>query len=121
MSNASASYDYGRTVGWQFVAGRDFSRDYARDSAGLILNESAVKFMGFKDPVGQVVKWNGIPLTVIGVIKNMIMESPYDEVSPCMFYLQTTSNSAVIAKLNPRLSATEALALTNPVKSLRSE
>jgi ABC-type antimicrobial peptide transport system permease subunit len=115
MSNASASYDYGRTVGWQFVTGRDFSRDYARDSAGLVLNESAVKFMGFKDPIGQIVKWNGTPLTVIGVIKNMIMESPYDEVSPCMFYLQTTTNSAVIAKLNPRLSAAEALAIIGPV------
>jgi hypothetical protein len=59
IPNLGVSYDYGKTVGWQFVAGRDFSRDYARDSVSLVLNEAAVKFMGLKNPIGQIIKWNG--------------------------------------------------------------
>jgi len=51
----SVTPEYGKTVGWQFIGGRDFSREYATDSSGLILNEAAVKYMGLKDPVGQLV------------------------------------------------------------------
>ena len=46
----SGSYDYGKTIGWKIKEGRDFSRDFATDSAAFILNESAVHFMGLKNP-----------------------------------------------------------------------
>jgi hypothetical protein len=39
------SYDYGKTVGWKFIDGRDFSRDFASDSVGLVINKTAMKFM----------------------------------------------------------------------------
>ena len=58
------SHDYGKTVGWQIVQGRDFSKDFPSDSAAFILNESAVKFMGFKNPIGEQVSFNdGVAFT----------------------------------------------------------
>lgn len=73
----------GATTGFQFVAGRDFDLNkYTTDSTGIILNESAVKLMGFKNPVGQVIKDNGIEWHVIGVIKDFILESPYRPITP---------------------------------------
>ena len=87
----SASYDYGKTIGWQMKEGRDFSRDFATDTSAVILNEAAVNFMGFKKPVGETVTWWEQPLKVIGVIHNMVMESPYDEAKPLIFNLSTRS------------------------------
>lgn len=83
--NTGISADYGNTVGWQFKEGRDFSSKFASDSSAFILNEAAVKFMGFKKPLGQIIMWKGNPYTVIGVIKDVIMESPYEPVKPSIF------------------------------------
>ena len=49
--------EYGKTVGWQILQGRDFSRSFATDSSGVMMNESAAKFMGLKNPVGENIRW----------------------------------------------------------------
>ncbi len=64
-----------------------FSREFATDSASVILNEAAVNYMNLKHPVGETVTWWDKPLKVIGVINNMIIESPYDEVRPLIYPL----------------------------------
>ncbi len=75
--------DLGATVGLQFVQGRDFNlRAYPTDSTGIILNESAVKVMGFKEPIGQTVKDDGRDWHVVGVIKDFILQSPYQPTKP---------------------------------------
>jgi ABC-type antimicrobial peptide transport system permease subunit len=82
----SVMEDFGRTIGWQIKEGRDFSKDFATDSSAMILNESAVKLVGMKrDIVGQTIQFNDKNYTVIGVIKDMIMESPYKPVTPTVF------------------------------------
>ena len=48
------STDYGKTVGWQFVDGRDFANGNISDSLSVVLNEAAVKYTGLKNPVGQI-------------------------------------------------------------------
>ena len=103
------SYDYGKTVGWQFIDGRDFSRDFATDSAGVILNEAAAKLIGFKNPVGETITWDGHPIQIIGVVKDMVMESPYAPVRPSIFNLLDEPGNVLIVKINPKISASEAL------------
>jgi ABC-type antimicrobial peptide transport system permease subunit len=78
--------DFGKTIGWQIKEGRDFSKDFATDTLAMVLNESAVKLIGMKrDIVGQTIQFNDKNYTVIGVIKDMIMESPYKPVTPTVF------------------------------------
>ena len=60
--NNTVTYDFGKTVQWKITEGRDFSREFATDSAAFVINESAAKFLGFKEPVGKVLKWNNKPL-----------------------------------------------------------
>jgi putative ABC transport system permease protein len=110
FSNVGVSYDYGKTIGWKIKDGRDFSRDFATDTSGVILNEAAVKFMGLKDPVGQTVTWWDSKLTVVGVIENMVMNNPYDEPRPTIFNLSTEEQSVTIAKIDPSSNAKDALA-----------
>jgi ABC-type antimicrobial peptide transport system permease subunit len=79
------------------------------------MNEAAVSFMGFKDPVGAILEVDGTRLTIIGVIKNMIVESPYAVVRPSMWYLNRQHGSIVNIKVNPAISMQEALARIEPV------
>ncbi|HEV3412813.1 MAG TPA: ABC transporter permease [Puia sp.] len=83
--NTGVSEDYGKTVGWKLTAGRDFSRDFPADTNSFIVNEAAVKFMGLTTPVGTTVKWDGWPFTIIGVVDDMLMESPYSPVRPSIY------------------------------------
>jgi ABC-type antimicrobial peptide transport system permease subunit len=104
-----ASYDYGKTVGWQIKEGRGFSKDFATDSSAVILNEAAVQYMNLKHPVGETMTWWDKPLRVIGVIKNMLIESPYDEVKPVIYPLSTGTGNIALLKLNPTVSAGTAI------------
>jgi ABC-type antimicrobial peptide transport system permease subunit len=72
-----------KTAGLQLVKGRDFDlRQYLTDSSALLLNESAVKAMHFKDPIGQLIKNSGITWHVVGVFKDFILESPFAPINP---------------------------------------
>ncbi len=82
----AVTQDFGKTIGWQIKEGRDFSKAFATDSLAMILNESAVRLVGMKqDIVGQTIQFNDKNYTVIGVIKDMIMEDPYKPVTPTVF------------------------------------
>jgi ABC-type antimicrobial peptide transport system permease subunit len=105
----AGSYDYGKTVGWEIKEGRDFSRDYATDSAAVILNESAVKYMNLEDPVGKTVTWWDQQLKVIGIIKNMVIESPYSDVRPLIYPMLSYQGNVAIIKLKPQVSAGKGL------------
>ncbi len=103
------SYDYGKTIGWQMKEGRDFSKNFASDSTAVILNESAVKLMGLKQPIGKAISWFQQPFTVIGVVKDVIMQSPYEQVKPTVYNFTKDDVSYILAKVNPEISATIAL------------
>jgi len=107
--NNGVSAEYGKTVGWQFVQGRDFSKAFRTDSSCMVINEAAVKFMGLKHPVGETIQWGGHPFKVIGVIKDMVVNSPYQRVSASLFHLARFRGNFVVMKLNPAKSPGQAL------------
>ena len=71
--------------------------------------------MGLKNPVGERVTWWGQPLTVIGVINDMVMESPYNESRPVIYNLSNEPGSVAIIKINPSANANDALSKIEPV------
>jgi putative ABC transport system permease protein len=109
------TFDYGKTVGWQFVQGRDFSRAFITDSTGMVINESAARYMGLKNPVGETISWKfqDQPVKyyrILGVVKDMVMESPYEPATPTLFMVKGhTGTSQIDIKIIPRMSADEAL------------
>jgi putative ABC transport system permease protein len=106
----AVSAQYGKTIGWQLKDGRDFSKTSVAGQFGLVLNESAVKYMGLKDPVGQVINWNDKNYTVLGVTKDMVVESPYEPIKPTIFY-PTTGAGIVNIRINPKTSTANALSI----------
>ncbi|HMQ88417.1 MAG TPA: ABC transporter permease [Flavilitoribacter sp.] len=107
--NSGVTPEFGSTVGWEIVEGRDFSREFPTDTSTFILNESAVKFIGFEHPIGSILKWEGKPYTVIGVVRDLLVQSPYRPVRPALWHVAKDSENAVILKINPNKSAREAL------------
>lgn len=75
--------DFTRAMDIELLAGKDF-RGVPADSSAVILNRAAVEAMHLEDPVGQRLTDGDEELTVIGVIDDMIMESPFASVEPLM-------------------------------------
>ncbi|HXO73955.1 MAG TPA: FtsX-like permease family protein, partial [Puia sp.] len=112
--NVNVSRDFGRTIGWHVQQGRDFIPDFATDSGAVILNEAAVKAIGIPHPVGEIVRFYGRPFTVIGVVNNMITNSPYEDTPPAIF-LGYGYTDAITMRLNPGRSVHASLDALAPV------
>jgi ABC-type antimicrobial peptide transport system permease subunit len=110
----AVTYDYGKTMGWKFTEGRDFSKSFSSDDSAVILNEAAVKYMKLRNPVGKTIK-GFRTYTVIGVIKDMVKESPYKSVQQGMFFMVPGIGPNIIIRLNPQLSATQAINKIEPI------
>jgi ABC-type antimicrobial peptide transport system permease subunit len=70
------------TMGFEVVDGRAFSIDFGEEDSKIILNEAAVRIIGFGNPVGQIVNLWGEDKEVIGVIKDFNFESLKENVKP---------------------------------------
>jgi putative ABC transport system permease protein len=112
------STDYGKTIGWQFVRGRDFSRAFASDSLGMVINEAAAKEMGLTDPIGKDITWTWwqdrtkvLRYKIIGVVRDMVMQSPYDPARPTVFYLKGHNGglSCIDIMVKPGVAMSQAL------------
>lgn len=99
------THDYGNTVGWEMLEGRDFSREISSDSTAYILNEAAVDYMGITNPVGQSMKRGKGEHKILGVVKNMLMESPFKSVTPTVYMMGYDDYANYMTlKLNPEQS-----------------
>ena len=108
MSNR-ITHEYGKTIGWQIADGRDFSRELVTDTSSIIINESAVKLMNLKNPLGELVKYNGKDYKVIGLIKDMIKESPFEPIKPTFYVLDYDAVNTINIKLASQMNTSRAL------------
>jgi putative ABC transport system permease protein len=109
--------EYGKTIGWHITQGRDFSKDFASDSSAFIINEAAVKFMGFKNPIGKTIHYNDKPFHVIGVIHDIVVESPYKQALPYIYQMSQYAAFVVTIKLNSAIGINNAINETKKVYS----
>jgi putative ABC transport system permease protein len=75
-------YDMLKTLDIPLLSGRDFSRQYGMDTAGVLINEQMAKQMGDKQPVGQFLDLDGTKLQVVGVVKDFHFKSLHREIAP---------------------------------------
>ncbi|RAV97867.1 hypothetical protein DQQ10_26275 [Pseudochryseolinea flava] len=114
LATFTVSADYASIVGWEFVKGRNLSADKASDSSAFVINESAAKMFGFDDPIGEVVKWQSwwtkgrSDFTIVGVIKDQIVKSPYDPPVPAVYFLKGGPNW-ITFRIDPKVDIHEAL------------
>ena len=101
----------GTTIGLHFAKGRDFDlKQFPTDSTGLIVNESSLKVMKFKDPIGKLVKDNGKQWHIVGVIKDFIINSPYEPTKPMLIFgAKSEWFQTILMKMNDKNSTAQNL------------
>jgi ABC-type lipoprotein release transport system permease subunit len=117
IGELSATHDYGSTMGWHISAGRDFSREYISDTGAVVLNQAAVRMMGLQHPVGEIIRIDGRSRSIIGVVDDMIMASPYSPVDATIFWLDYDAKGldAMVVRLASGVPVHKALAATEEV------
>ncbi|HEY5462178.1 MAG TPA: ABC transporter permease [Hanamia sp.] len=104
LTNFYVDENYIPTLGMQMEKGRNFSKDFPSDSTGIIINEAAVKVLGFKDPLKESLyrpNMNNGNITgatayhIIGVVKDFNYSSMHNKVGPLL--IQEGDNQGSIA------------------------
>ncbi len=112
----ASDVDFVKTMGVTLKDGRDIDiKTYPADSTAMLLNETAVKIMRLKNPVGQLVKANGSEWHIVGVMKDFIYQSPYGKVQQLAVMGPNSWFDGMHYKLNPARSTAESLQLAEKV------
>ena len=86
----SVDYDFVPAYGITMAAGRNFSRAYGTDTSGFIINESAVKALGWKsaqNAVGKDFKYGNTKGHIIGVVQDFNFESMHQQIVPMVLVM----------------------------------
>ena len=111
-----ADKDYFNTMGMELLKGRNF--EGAGDSMNVIVNEAAIRQMGLKEPLNQLITWDGnTQARIIGVAKDAIMGSPFDDARPTLFTFNPGWANVVSYRISPSVSMQSALAKLAPIFS----
>ncbi|WP_232541205.1 ABC transporter permease [Spirosoma endbachense] len=116
FTTIATNFDYIKTMGIKLKEGRDFSRDFTTDSTGVLLNEAAVKRMGLKHPIGEILHWAGKDRTVVGVIPDIVVEwSPYRAVAPMTILFEKNWVGFICVRINPAVASSVAISKIAPI------
>ena len=121
MFNVDA--DFSKTMNLKIVEGRDIDiKTYPSDSSAIMINQAALKLMKFKNPIGQTVMNSGQKLTIVGVVKDFILQSPYEPVKQMIIQGPKSWFNVIHYKLNEKNTTAENLKLAEAVfKKYNSE
>ena len=104
-----SNYHFTQTFDLKLADGRDFDMARPSDSTAVMLNEAAVKMMRLKEPLGAIITWQGADRTVIGILKNYIVNSPTDAAKPLIVGNLKGWVGMVSVRLNKALPVSEAI------------
>ncbi|PSL33450.1 ABC transporter permease [Chitinophaga ginsengisoli] len=103
---ATVEKDYIETLGFQVLNGRTFSKDFPADSASIILNETAVKALGYTaaNAVGRKIYYDFGQFrdnrTIVGVVKDFNFASLHNPIQPYAFTTNTFGNQYTYVIIN---------------------
>ncbi|MGC4035814.1 MAG: ABC transporter permease [Chitinophagaceae bacterium] len=110
FTHAAVGYDFIKTMHSQIVQGRDFSKDFGTDSVGYIVNEAALKIIGYKDPIGKPLTFWRKKGTIIGVIKDFHFNSLHTAINPLVLRLEQNASWGTVLIRTERGKTKDALA-----------
>jgi len=97
MNTYGIDYDFLELLNMTILEGRSLSRDY-QDEESILLNETAVNQLGWKDPIGKRVKINDNSFSVIGVAKDFLFNNAHWKIAPSVLYLEKTNLNYLFIK-----------------------
>ena len=91
--------DYAKTFQLKLTEGRFFSSEFSTDKTAILINEKASKTLGFADPIGKVISYNGLKLRIIGVLKDFHFQSLHNDIEPLI--MQLNPGNFCLIKMKP--------------------
>ena len=101
FTQMAVGYDYIETMKLQLLAGRDFSRDFASDSVGYVINEETARRMNLTEPVGQEITFWGHKGKIIGLVKDYHLNSLHNAIEPVILHRHPEWSNLMIARTEP--------------------
>jgi ABC-type antimicrobial peptide transport system permease subunit len=92
-------YDYIETMRMEVLMGRTFSKSSPRDTVSTIINEEAMKALGFENPVGEYLNAGEESYEIIGVVKNFHFKSVHDRIEPLLLYVERGDLSNMMVRI----------------------
>ncbi|WP_229317483.1 ABC transporter permease [Larkinella sp. C7] len=87
FADAVVGFDFLKTMNLKLAEGRDFSREFGTDSASYLVNEAAVRKIGYKNPIGKSMWWGNREGKIIGVLKDFHFNSMHQAIEPLIVRL----------------------------------
>jgi putative ABC transport system permease protein len=115
MDVVMTEWDYEKATGIKFKMGRPFSREFKTDSNAVILNEAALKMIGYKDPIGKTMKLGDQTLTIVGVIEDVLMKNPFKPVAPGVILFAPDNSGVILLRLKNNTDLEKSLAAMKPI------
>lgn len=110
-----SEWDFEKTAGLKFKQGRPFSPEFKTDSNAIIINETAAKLIGYKDPVGKTMKSGGRVVTIVGVIEDMLVVNPFKPIQPMVLMFNASAANLLYIRLKQGASIDKTLAGIEPI------
>ncbi|MES2829960.1 MAG: FtsX-like permease family protein [Bacteroidota bacterium] len=104
------TYDFLKTNNISLIAGRDFSKEHASDSSAVLLNETAVKLMGLKNPLAEQIVLNAQKRQVVGIIADVVWDEPTRAQHPMVIAFNAYNSDYITMRLNTKRNIQENLA-----------
>lgn len=99
-----ADEDLQKTLGLEMVSGRYFSSEFPSDSGAIIINEAAVKLIGWNDAIGEKIgtHWDdkNDPRTIIGIVKDFNFQTLKKDITSLAIFPGSEGN-LLLVKLAP--------------------
>ena len=119
FNQVSTTYDFTKTNGIKLSAGRDFSENYASDTAAVLVSAAAIKAFGYTNPIGKSVTVFGDQYNIIGVFEDYVWDSPYKSNNPVIVFFDKNRTGTVTMRLNEANSISQNIAtITQITKQL---
>jgi len=107
INQTRVSFDFAEVMGIKLTGGRYFSKEYGTDSSAIMINETAVKFLGLTDPVGKyILRPSGGPgsfekLRIVGIMKDFNIASLHEKITPvCFTFMRGNYEGYLCIRLN---------------------
>jgi len=101
FADATVGYDFVKTMKIELRDGRDFSKEFA-DSSNYLVNETAAKKIGYKNPVGQPLSWGSNKGKIIGVLKDFHFNSMHEAIEPLVIRLSEQQKwGTILVRIEP--------------------
>ncbi len=92
ISRNYVNYDFIPTYNMEMIYGRNFSKEYPADDKACIINETALRIFGWKDPIGKQISVEGTSFPVIGVVKDF---HPFSVQNPIPTYIMFLNSNVI--------------------------